>query len=123
MKEISKVGVMGAGMMGAEIALCFATSGYDVVIKDATLELAQKGKDRLGEVLNKAIKKGKFQAENKASTLSRIIPTDEYDDVEDAGLIVEAVFEHLETKKRFSRSWTAFVNRIVFLPQILPVSP
>ena len=99
MEEINKVGVIGAGMMGAEIALCFAMSGYEVVMKDATLELAQKGKDRLDGVLDKAIKKGKFQAEDKVATLSRITPTKQYEALEDVGLVVEAVFEDLETKK------------------------
>jgi len=99
MGEMNKVGVIGAGMMGAEIALCFAMSGYEVVMKETTLELAQKGKDRLDGVLDKGIKKGKFQAEDKASTLSRITPTKQYEAIEDVGLVVEAAFENLETKK------------------------
>ena len=60
MGEINGVGVMGAGMMGAEIALCFAMCGYEVVLKDSSLELVQKGKDRLAGVLDKAIKKGRI---------------------------------------------------------------
>ena len=55
MGEMNKVGVIGAGMMGAEIALCFAMSGYEVSMKDETLALAQKGKDRLRGVLDKEI--------------------------------------------------------------------
>ncbi|MBW2610655.1 MAG: 3-hydroxyacyl-CoA dehydrogenase family protein [Deltaproteobacteria bacterium] len=99
MKEINKVGIIGAGMMGAEIALCFAMSRYEVVMKETTLELAQKGKDRLDGVLDKAIKKGKFKAEDKALTLSRINPTDQYELFKDTDVAVEAVFEDLETKK------------------------
>jgi len=99
MGETNKVGIIGAGMMGAEIALCFAMTGHEVYMKDTTLELAQKGKDRLGGVLDKAIKKGKFQAEDKAATLSRITPMEQYEALKDVGLVVEAVFENLEAKK------------------------
>jgi len=95
----NKVGVVGAGMMGAEIALCFAMSGYEVYMKDATLELAQKGKDRLEGVLDKAIQKGRFQAKDKAPTLNRIIPTDKNKSFKDVDLVVEAVFEDLKIKK------------------------
>ena len=63
-------------MMGAEIALCFAASGYEVSIKDETLKLAQNGKERLGDVLDRAIKKGRYKPEDKDPTLSRINPTD-----------------------------------------------
>ena len=99
METLKKVGVVGAGMMGAEIALCFARSGYDVVMKETSLALAQKGKDRLGGVLDKAIKKGTFQAEDKEATLSRITPTEDNDDFKDADLVIEAVFEDEKIKK------------------------
>ena len=99
MEKINNVGVIGAGMMGAEIALCHAMSGYNVFMKETALELAQKGKDRLGVVLDKAIKKGRFQAEDKALTLSRLTPTDQYDDLRDVDLAIEAVFEDLKTKR------------------------
>jgi len=96
---MDKIGVAGAGMMGAEIALCFATAGYKVAMKDVTLQLAQRGKERLGGVLDKAIKKGTFQAEDKDATLSRINPTEEYESLKDADLVMEAVFEDLEIKR------------------------
>lgn len=96
---MKKVGVLGAGMMGAEIALCFAMSDHEVVLKDATLELAEQGKKRLETVLDKAIQKGRFQSEKKAPTLSRISPTDSYDACKEVDLIVEAVFEDLDIKR------------------------
>jgi 3-hydroxybutyryl-CoA dehydrogenase len=100
MENIEKVGVVGAGMMGAEIALCFASSGFEVVMKETTLELAQKGKDRLSVVLDRAIKKGAFQGENKDSTLCRITPTDRFDGFADVDLVIEAIFENSEIKKQ-----------------------
>jgi len=99
MGELKKVGVIGSGMMGAEIALCFAMSGVEVVMKDATLDLAQKGKERQGNVLDKAIKKGKYQAGEKDVTLDRVTATDQYDLLKDMDLVVEAVFEEFDVKK------------------------
>ena len=100
MENIEKIGIVGAGMMGAEIALCFAASGFEVVMKETTLELAQKGKDRLGGVLDRAIKKGAFQGEDKDPTLSRITPADSFDDFTDVDLVIEAIFENAEIKKQ-----------------------
>lgn len=99
MEKIEKIGVMGAGMMGAEIALCFAMSGRNVAIKDVTAELAQKGKARLDSVLDKAIKKGTFEAKAKSETLARITPTGDYASLQDSDLVVEAVAEDLAIKK------------------------
>ena len=99
MEKMSKVGVIGAGMMGAEISLSFAMSGHEVFVKDTSLELAQKGKERLGGVLDRAIKKGGFPAEEKAPALARITPTERYEDLKDVDIAIEAVFEDLETKR------------------------
>lgn len=99
MEQIGAVGVIGAGMMGAEIALCFAKGGYGVCMKETSRDLAQKGKDRLEGVLEKAIRKGSFKGEDKEPTLSSITPTDQYEDLKDVDLLVEAVFEDLETKR------------------------
>jgi 3-hydroxybutyryl-CoA dehydrogenase len=98
MKKIDKVAVVGAGMMGAEIALCYAMADHEVAIKDINLVLAQKGKDRLEGVLDKLIKKGKFQLKDKDAVLSRITPTEEYETLKDADLAIEAVLEDLKIK-------------------------
>jgi len=90
---------LGAGMMGAEIALCFAVSGFETVMKETSLELAVKGKARLAKVLDGAIKKGKFKDQDKEAALARIIPTDSYDLFEKVDLVIEAVYENLEVKK------------------------
>ena len=98
MGEINKIGIVGAGMMGAEIALCFAISGHEVIMKDASIELAQKGKTLLGVLLDRKIQKGGFPAYEKDSVLSRIQPTEEYDALKEVDLIIEAVFEDLKVK-------------------------
>lgn len=100
MEQISKIGVVGAGMMGAEIALCFARSGYETFMKETTLDLAQKGKERIAGVLDKAIKKGVLPSEEKEPILSRLIPTDQYQDFSNVDFAIEAVFEDFEIKKK-----------------------
>lgn len=95
-----KVGILGAGMMGAEIGLCFAVAGCSVVLKDTDLQLAEKGKARLAKVLDKAIEKGRYPADLMDATLDRIIPAADYDLFSDADLVVEAVFENIELKRQ-----------------------
>ena len=99
MNKINKAGVLGAGMMGAEIALSFAVAGFEVALKDQTVELAKKGKARLDGVLEKQVQKGKFPADQKAAALARITPTDNYKLFGNVDLVVEAVFEDKEVKK------------------------
>lgn len=100
MSERCEIGVVGAGMMGAEIALCFAMANFRVILKEVTLELAHRGKDRLSEILDKAINKGKIQSEEKETTLARIVPTEQFDLFQELGLVLEAVSEDLAIKQR-----------------------
>ena len=100
MDQIEKVGVVGAGMMGAEIALCFAMAGMDVKIKDMDLDLAQMGKARAERALDKAIKKGRLASEGKSEVLRLITPSDRYEHLADVDLVVEAVFEDTDLKKK-----------------------
>ena len=100
MSEIKKVGILGAGMMGAEIALCCARSGMTVVMKEITLELAEKGKGRCEKILSKAVAKGKMEEAQKAEILERIVPTETYDGFENAQMVVEAILENLDLKHK-----------------------
>jgi 3-hydroxybutyryl-CoA dehydrogenase len=98
MNDLEKVGVVGAGLMGSEIALCFAISGSRVMLKDASLELAKGGIDRLSSVLDRNIAKGRFEQQNKEATLARIVPVDAWDPFEETEVVVEAVFESFQVK-------------------------
>jgi len=100
MNTPEKVGVIGAGMMGAEIGLCFAVAGCSVVLKDTGLQLAEKGKIRIAKTLDKAVEKGRYAADKRDETLDRIIPAEDYDLFDNADLVVEAVFENIELKKQ-----------------------
>lgn len=96
--EIKKVGVVGAGMMGAEIGLCFAKYDYDVVLVDRTKELAEKGKEKQATALDKSIKKGKFDADKKEVVLNKVYASGDYKDLSDCDLVIEAVFESFDVK-------------------------
>ncbi|MBW2599785.1 MAG: 3-hydroxyacyl-CoA dehydrogenase family protein [Deltaproteobacteria bacterium] len=100
MNARKKIGIVGAGMMGSEIALCFARVGYLVSIKDATLELAEKGLANVSRVLDKSLKKGKITEDEKVEIISCLMPTDNYGDLSDADLVIEAVFEDETLKKQ-----------------------
>lgn len=93
-----KVGVVGAGMMGAEIALCFAKYGHDVVMSDISKEMAEKGKARQAGILDKNISKGKLQADQKDVILTRIKPTNDLTQMKDCDLVIEAALEIFEVK-------------------------
>lgn len=99
MRQLNRVGVLGAGQMGAEIALCFAACGVSVVMREPDLPLAEQGKARIGKVLDKAVAKGRFPAEERDAVLALVMPTADYEPFVDADLVVEAVFENIELKK------------------------
>ncbi len=88
-----KLVVLGAGMMGAGIAYVSARSGMEVVLKDVSLESAEKGKDYSRKILDKAVSRGKMTQEAADQVLDRITATDNPADAKGADLLIEAVFE------------------------------
>jgi 3-hydroxyacyl-CoA dehydrogenase/enoyl-CoA hydratase/3-hydroxybutyryl-CoA epimerase len=97
--ELKKVGVVGAGFMGASIAYVTAAAGFEVVLIDRDMEAATKGKG-VGESLVKdSIGKGRLTQEEGAALLSRLTPSADYADLKDADLVIEAVFEDRAVKK------------------------
>lgn len=98
-----KVGVLGAGMMGAGIAYSTATRGIDVVLKDVSVENAEKGKSYSEKLLAKKVSRGRMSETQKAEILGRIKATDSADDLEGCDLVIEAVFEDSELKARVTQ--------------------
>ncbi len=92
-QTVRRLGVLGAGMMGAGIAYVAAQAGIDVVLIDATQEAADRGRAHSEGLLDKGMKRGKVTAEKKAEVLSRITATTDYAALSGVDLIVEAVFE------------------------------
>lgn len=95
-----KVGVLGAGMMGAGIAYVTAMTGSEVVLKDISVENAEKGKDYSRKLLDKAISRGKMTEEKKEQVLSLITATADAKDLEGVDFVIEAVFESTELKHK-----------------------
>lgn len=97
-----KVGVLGAGMMGAGIAYVSALSGMEVVLKDVSVEAAEKGKSYSEGLLKKSVSKGKMTKEKAEEVLSRIKATDK-PEFEGCDLIIEAVFEDRALKAKVTQ--------------------
>jgi 3-hydroxyacyl-CoA dehydrogenase/enoyl-CoA hydratase/3-hydroxybutyryl-CoA epimerase len=94
----TKVGVLGAGMMGAGIAYSCARGGMEVVLKDVAQESADKGKAYSEKLLTKAVERGKMDEAKKAEILDRITATTEANDLKGCDLVIEAVFEDPQLK-------------------------
>ncbi|WP_040832931.1 3-hydroxyacyl-CoA dehydrogenase NAD-binding domain-containing protein [Nocardia brevicatena] len=99
-REIKKVGVLGAGMMGAGIAYVSAKAGYEVVLKDVSLEAAERGKGYSEKLEAKALSRGKTTEEKSKALLDRIKPTADAADFEGVDFVIEAVFESTELKHK-----------------------
>ncbi|MEO9864515.1 MAG: 3-hydroxyacyl-CoA dehydrogenase NAD-binding domain-containing protein [Yoonia sp.] len=97
-QKVSQVGIIGAGMMGAGIALVSALAGIKVVLIDAKQEAADKGKDYTAAYMDKGIARKKATPEKKEAILGLINATTDYDALKDCDLIVEAVFEDVGVK-------------------------
>lgn len=105
--QTKKVGVLGAGMMGAGIAYVSAKAGIDVVLLDTTMENADKGKMYSENLLNKAIAKGRSNDSKKQSLLDKIQTTTDYADLADCDLVIEAVIEDRDIKAKCTQQTEA----------------
>ncbi|WP_027942575.1 3-hydroxyacyl-CoA dehydrogenase NAD-binding domain-containing protein [Amycolatopsis taiwanensis] len=98
--QARKVGVLGAGMMGAAISYVCAKAGIDVVLKDVSLEAAEKGKGYAVKLEEKALSRGRTTKERSAELLARIKPTADAADFAGVDFVIEAVFESQELKHK-----------------------
>ena len=95
-----KVGVLGAGMMGAGIAYVQASRGVATVLKDVTQARAEAGKAYSGRLTQSRVEKGRMSAFDQTALLSRITPTEKAQDLAGCDLIIEAVYENRELKAK-----------------------
>jgi 3-hydroxyacyl-CoA dehydrogenase/enoyl-CoA hydratase/3-hydroxybutyryl-CoA epimerase len=95
-----KVVVLGAGMMGAGIAYVCARAGMEVVLRDVSVASADKGKAYSEKILDKEVARGRMTPEARDEVLARITATDDVDAAAGADLLIEAVFEDTELKKK-----------------------
>ncbi len=98
------VGVVGSGTMGRGIAQVAAGVGYDVILNDVSTDLVSRSRERLQTELGRLVDKGKIEATARDALLSRVKTSTDLRDMSEADIIVEAIFEDLEAKKKlFSR--------------------
>jgi 3-hydroxyacyl-CoA dehydrogenase/enoyl-CoA hydratase/3-hydroxybutyryl-CoA epimerase len=109
-QTVKKVGVIGAGMMGAGIAYVSANAGIEVVLIDAKQESADHGKAYSAGILDKGINRKKVTEEKKAEVLDRITATTDYAALAGCDLIVEAVFEDMGVKAEVTKKVEAVVG-------------
>ena len=98
--EIKKVGVVGCGIMGSGITQVCAQSGYEVLVSEVNGALLKKGLASIEAFLVKSVEKGKITPEDKQAVLSRIKGTTDMGDFHDRDLVIEALIENLELKKK-----------------------
>jgi 3-hydroxybutyryl-CoA dehydrogenase len=98
--EIKKVGVVGCGIMGGGIAQIAAQAGYDVVVSEINDQLLQKGMSAINSVLGRSVEKGRISQEDKDAALARIKGTTTTKDFGDCDLVIEAVVENMDLKKK-----------------------
>jgi 3-hydroxyacyl-CoA dehydrogenase/enoyl-CoA hydratase/3-hydroxybutyryl-CoA epimerase len=108
-QKYTKVGMLGAGMMGAGIAMCTAQAGIEVVLLDTTQEAAEKGKAYAAK-WGKQVAKGRMTQEAVDALLARIKPTADYADLKGCELVIEAVFEKREIKADVTKKTEAVIG-------------
>ncbi|MHA6347390.1 3-hydroxyacyl-CoA dehydrogenase NAD-binding domain-containing protein [Roseivivax sp. CAU 1761] len=110
-QRVQKVGILGAGMMGAGIALVSAQAGIEVVLLDRDMASAEKGRAYTEGFMDKGIQKKKATPEKKAEVLGRITATDKVEDLAGCDLIVEAVFEDPKIKAEITGRVEAVIGK------------
>jgi len=101
--NIKKIGIIGAGAMGHGIALVSAKAGFDVVMRDIEKEFVETGLKRITGFLEKSVEKGKLDSKEKDKILSRIKGTTSLEELKDADVVIEAIFENAQVKKEMFR--------------------
>ena len=110
LQKYSKVGMLGAGMMGAGIAMCTAQAGVEVVLLDTTQEAAEKGKAYAAKQWGKQVARGRMTQDAVDALLARIKPTADYADLKGCELVIEAVFEKREIKAEVTKKAEAVIG-------------
>nr|WP_207736479.1 3-hydroxybutyryl-CoA dehydrogenase [Fusibacter ferrireducens] len=95
-----KIGILGAGTMGAGIVQIFAQNGYDVVMRDLNEEVLNKGIKGIEKAYSKMVTKGKLTEDDKIASLGRIHPTSNVQDLRDCDFVIEAATENMNVKKK-----------------------
>lgn len=105
-----RVGIIGAGQMGSGIAFVCLRNGLEVVIKDVSMPIANRGREYVMERIDQYIERGTFQPEEREELLSRITTSDQSEVFDECDLVVEAVFENKAVKQKVTREAEAHLD-------------
>jgi len=108
---VKSAGVIGAGTMGAGIAVCFANAGIPVTMVDANTPALERGIDSLNRTYQGMVDKGRITAGEKAQRMGLIRPSLHYGELRDADVVVEAVFESMDLKKQIFTKLNGIAKR------------
>jgi 3-hydroxyacyl-CoA dehydrogenase/enoyl-CoA hydratase/3-hydroxybutyryl-CoA epimerase len=108
--SLKKVGVIGAGFMGASVAYVTANAGLQVVLIDRDVEAAEKGKAHSHKLMSDQIMKGRAKTADRDALLARITASADYNDLKDCDLVIEAVFEDPKVKAEVIRQVEAAIR-------------
>jgi 3-hydroxyacyl-CoA dehydrogenase/enoyl-CoA hydratase/3-hydroxybutyryl-CoA epimerase len=111
MADVKRLGVLGAGVMGAGIAHVAAEAGVDVTLIDTTEERAQGGKEHSAKILDRDISRGRATKEKKEVVLAKIHPTTDFGALSDVDLVIEAVFEDRSVKADATKKTDAVIRQ------------
>ena len=109
-QKYTRIGILGAGMMGAGITHAAATAGLQVVLLDTSVEAAERGKAYSAKLLEKRVAKSQLSQDGAAAVLARIHPTTDYADLAGCELVVEAVFEDRALKAEVTKKTEAVIS-------------
>jgi 3-hydroxyacyl-CoA dehydrogenase len=99
-RTISRVAVIGAGTMGSGIAMAFSNAGFDVVLMDASADGLERGRQAIRSNYEGNVKRGRMTLEQAEATIAKVALTLDMADIANADLVVEAVFENMDLKKK-----------------------
>lgn len=102
--KIRKVGILGCGLMGSGIAEVAARAGHETVVREVSEELLEKGLTRIRKSLERAMEKGKLDESERDKTLANLSGSVQLEPLSDCDLVIEAIVEDLEEKRRTYRS-------------------
>ena len=107
--DVTRLGILGAGMMGAGIAYVSARVGIECILLDRSAEEAERGKDYSRQLTDKGIERGKTSRDKADALLELILPTTDYADLKGCDLVIEAVFEDREIKRAVTEKTEAVI--------------
>lgn len=113
--KAKNIAIIGAGNMGAGIALACANQGINVLLKDVSMAVARQSKDGIGKLLQQSVGKNELNAHEMQAILKKITPTDNLTGFEECDLVIETVFESLAVKRKVAKELEQVIHREAFI--------